>query len=434
MHRLRVIPRVADKDGAPPAPQVQRLITALDVGSSKVAALIAGQMADGTLITLGTGVRESRGIKQGCVVDIAAVDRCVREALEQAERIAGVEVQDVWVGFGGAQLRSRSVGHEEPIGGGPIEAGDVAQLLATTRDLAIDDRRAVLHAEPALFTLDGTQGVIDPVGLYADRLGVEVHMVEGERGPLANLATAVRAAHVNIRDISATAMAAGLGVLTEEQRDLGTAVVDIGAAMTNIGLFAGGKLAGLATLPAGGNDITDDIASEFHARRGQAERIKCFYGSAISSPRDHQDHIDIGPAADGDGGDRPKINRAQLNAVIRQRLDHFVPAIGRLLKDMGYADPVARQVVLVGGGAELKGMADYVQSVLGGSARIGRPIGVNSLPEAHAGAQYAVLAGLVQYAAQAPLDLRRIARTRAEDAAGGSWWRRIGAIWGRTAG
>lgn len=416
------------------AARVERLITAIDVGSSKVAALIAGQTADGALLTLGTGMREAQGVKQGCVADIAAVDRSVREALEQAERVAGIEVQDVWVSFGGGMLTSRIFHHEEDCGGGPIDEDDVADLLGRARERALDERRAVLHAQAALFTLDGTGGVRNPVGLHADRLGVDVHLVEGDRGPVSNLVSAVRAAHVNIRDVVSTAMAAGLGVLTEENRDLGVAVVDIGAALTNVSLFAGGMLVGIATLPVGGNAITDDIATEFNIRRSQAERIKCFHGSAVSSPRDHQDRIEVdGPDAVAGDDVKLKITRAQLNAVIRQRLDHMVPQIGAILKSMGYSDPVARQVVLVGGGAELKGIADYVQSVLGGSARVGRPLGIRSLPEAHAGPAFAVAAGIACFAASNQMDLRRLNPGASADGTPRSWWERLRAIWKRSA-
>jgi cell division protein FtsA len=411
------------------APRVERIITALDVGSSKVAALIAGQTADGTLIALGTGLREARGIKHGCVADVAQVDRVVREALEQAESIAGIEVRDVWVGFGGGGLSSRILHHEEECGGGPIDEDDVSELLLRAREAAIDDRRAVLHAQTALFTLDGNAGVRNPVGLFADRLAVDIHLVEGDRGPISNLIAAVRAAHVNIREVAATAVAGGASALTAEQREIGVALVDIGAALTNIALFAGGMLVGMATLPIGGDAITDDITSEFSTRRSHAERLKCFHGSAISSPRDHQDQIDLEPQPGEIAG--AKITRAQLNAVIRKRLDHFIPQVGAALKSMGYADPVARQVVLVGGGAELKGMADYVQSVLGGAARVGRPLGIQSLPEAHAGAGFAVAAGLVRYAAEGASDLRHLSAPIAIDGDNRRWWQRLQALWRR---
>ncbi|QJQ33300.1 cell division protein FtsA [Sphingomonas lacunae] len=411
-------------------PRVERLLTAIDVGSSKVAVLIAGQTADGTLHALGTGVRESLGVKRGYVVDIPAVDRSVREALEQAERMAGIEVQHAWVSFGGGSLTSRIIEHEDPFNRGQIEPEDVDELLARARSQYLRDDRAILHAQPTLYTLDGNHGIKDPVGLFADRFGVAIHMVEADRGPVSNLVTAVRAAHVDIREVVATMMATGRSSLTEEQRDLGTALVDIGASLTNIGLFAGGMLVGIATISAGGNDITDDIANEFGTRRSQAERLKCFYGSAMSSPRDHQDQLDIGTGDEDEGG-RPKITRAQLNAVIRKRLDHFVPQIGEVLKQLGDGGPGSRQVVLTGGTSELKGMADYVQNVLGGSARTARPSGVVSLPSANVNPAFSTAVGLVLYAADPPEDIRPVGRDRPEVEGPQRWWRRMMAMWDR---
>lgn len=411
-------------------PRIERLFTAIDVGTSKVAVLIAGQTADGAVHALGTGVRESLGVKRGVVVDVEAVDRSVREALEQAERVAGIEVQQAWISFGGGSLGSRLETYGDPFSRGQIEMEDVEELLLRARSSVMRDDRAVLHARPVFYTLDGNSGVSDPVGLFADRFGVSVLLVEADRGPVSNLVTSVRAAHVDIREVVASTMATGLSSLSDEQRDIGVALVDIGASLTNVGLFAGGALIGIATLPAGGNDITDDIASEFGIRRSQAERLKCFYGSAMSSPRDHQDQLDVGGGDDNDG-QRPKITRAQLNAVIRKRLDHFVPQIGKMLEQLGDGGPTRRQVVITGGTSELRGMADYVQSVLGGTARLARPNGIVGLPPAHSGPVFSTASGLVLYATNPPPDIRPLAgEARAGDEPA-AWWRRLAALWRR---
>jgi cell division protein FtsA len=412
------------------APRIERLFTAIDVGTSKVAVLIAGQSADGAMHALGTGVRESLGVKRGVVIDVEAVDRSVREALEQAERVAGIEVQQAWVSFGGGSLNSRLESYSDPFSRGQIEVEDVEELMLRARASVMRDDRAVLHARPVFYTLDANTGVTDPVGLFADRFGVSVLMVEADRGPVSNLVTAVRAAHVDIREVVASTMATGQSSLTDEQRDIGVALVDIGASLTNVGLFAGGALVGIATLPAGGNDITDDIASEFGIRRSQAERLKCFYGSAMSSPRDHQDQLDVGGGDDNDG-QRPKITRAQLNAVIRKRLDHFVPQIGKLLEQLGDGGPTRRQVVITGGTSELRGMADYVQSVLGGTVRLARPTGIVGLPPAHSGPVFSTAAGLVLYAADPPPDIRPLAGEARLGDEPAAWWRRLAALWRR---
>ncbi len=410
-------------------PRVERLITAIDVGSSKIAVLIAGVTTDGTLHALGTGVRESIGVKRGYVVDIGAVDRSVRDALEMAERVAGVEVQQAWISFGAGNLSSRIVQHDVLFGGRQIDAEDIEDLHRAARDALFDMDRSVLHAQPAYYVLDGGAGVRNPEGFVADRFGIAVQLIEADPGPVSNLVSAVHAAHVDVREVVATALAGGLACLSAEQRDMGTALVDIGASLTSVALFAGGILVGLATIPSGGGDITDDIASQFGARRSEAERLKCFYGSAQSSPRDHQDQLEVGHGEDG--VERPRITRAQLNAVIRTRLDHFTPMIADTLKRLGDGSPVGRQVVLTGGGAELKGMADYVQGVLGGSVRLARPTAIVGLPPAHDRQSFSTAIGLALHAAQPPADLRPTTRERPVDEAGLTWWRRLLRQWNR---
>ncbi len=385
------------------------LITALDIGSSKVSAMIAQVGEGGELIVLGTGQRESRGVKRGYIADMAATEVAVREAVEQAERIAGLNIENVWVGFSAGGLVSDVASVEVELGGHRVEQGDIDDLLQAARESIDPAGRMVLHAQPTLYTLDRVQGVKKPLGLHADRLGVHVHVVAAEGSPVRNLDLCVRSAHLEVKSIIAAPVATGMACLSDEERELGVALVELGAGITNVSLFAGGMLVGLTSIPIGAADITDDIASAFGTRRAQAERMKCFHGSANASPRDNHDMIDVAPiSAEEEATDGARITKAQLIAVIRQRLDHLMGEIQRALKDLGFDGPVGRQVVLTGGGAELKGIADYAQAALGRSVRVGRPRGLTALPEAHAGPAFATLAGLAFYAAANPMDLRAL--------------------------
>ncbi len=387
------------------APRIEKIITALDVGSWKVCALIAGQTADGQLHVLGTGQRQSRGLQRGRVVDMEHAEQVVREAIEQAERIAGLNIDDVWVACSAAGLSSQSLPVEIDLRGDQIEPDDVDQLLDLGRAHMDPGTQMILHAQPALYTLDGLHGVRNPVGLHADRLGVDINIVMADGSPVRNLEGAVRQAHLDVNAVVASPVAAGLSCLTEEERDLGVALIEIGASVTTISLYIGGMLAMLTSLPVGAGDITDDIASAFGVRRSVAQRLQSFYGSANASPRDNIEMIDLDANAPA-GSDSPRITRAQLVGVIRERLNKMMDEIGKALKDMHFTGPVGRQVVLVGGGADLKGMADYTQSALGRAVRVGRPQGLIGLPEAHAGPAFATLAGLVLYAASGAVDLR----------------------------
>ncbi|WP_422344281.1 cell division protein FtsA [Parasphingorhabdus sp.] len=391
------------------AARVEKIFTALDIGSSKISAMIAGRMDNGDITVLGTGQRASKGVKRGYIADTERTELDVRDAVEQAERIAGTNIDDVWVSFSAGGLTSMLTSVETELGGHRIEQEDIDHLLQAGRSSIDPQGKMVLHAQPALYTIDGLAGVKKPKGLHADRLGVDIHVILADASPVRNIDMSVRGAHLNVKSIIASPIAAGTACLSKEERELGVAMVELGAEVTNISLFAGGMLVGLATLPYGAADITDDIASSFGLRRAQAERIKCFHGSATTSPRDNHDVIDlqldkVGPEADEDG----RITKAQLIGVIRQRLDHLMGEIGQTLKGLGFTGPVGRQVVLTGGGAELKGIADYAQSALGQTVRVGRPTGLTALPDAHSGPAFAGLAGLALYAVQEPVDLRSL--------------------------
>ncbi|KQN70936.1 cell division protein FtsA [Sphingomonas sp. Leaf67] len=388
------------------------IITALDIGTSKVSALIARVDDSGELTVLGTGQRESRGVKRGYIADMKATETAVREAVEQAERIAGFNIEDVWVSFSAGGLVSDIVKLEVDLGGHRVEQSDIDALLKAGRNAIDPGQRMVLHAQPMRYTLDGLGGVQEPKGLHADRLGVEIHVVATEGSPVRNLDLCVRSAHLETKSIVAAPVATGLACLSEEERELGVALVEIGAGITNVSVFANGVLTGLASIAMGASDITDDVASAFGTSRAQAERLKCFYGSANMSPRDNHDMIEVAAVRADEDAEGTRITRAQLITTIRQRLERLVGEIGKELRRLNFDDPVGRQVVLTGGGAELKGIADYAQQALGRPVRVGRARGLTALPEAHSGPGFATLAGLAMFAASNPVDLRALQPTQ----------------------
>ena len=381
-------------------------IAALDIGSSKVSAMIARPEADGRLTVLGSGQRESRGVKRGYITDMAASEFAVREAVELAERMSGVTVEDVWASYGAGGLVSDVASVEADLGGHPIEQSDVDELLTAGKRAIDRNGQVVLHAHPALYTIDRAQGVQQPIGLYANRLGVDIHVIAADPSPLRNIDTVIRSAHLGVKAIVASPIAAGLACLNEEERELGVALVELGADVTNISLHLGGMLVGLRSVPLGARDITNDIACAFAIQRRDAERLKCFYGSAMTSPRDNHEMIEATQISAEPGVEPMKITRAQLMMVIRQRVEELTNEIESSLKDLGFTGPVGRQVVLTGGGAELKNIADYMQGVLGRAVRVGRPKQLAGLPDAHSGPAFATLVGLALLAASGRGDIR----------------------------
>ena len=382
------------------------LIGALDIGSSKVSALIVTRDNDGRLRVLGTGQRESRGVKRGYITDMEASELAVREAVEQAERMSGVNIEDVWASYGAGGLVSDIANVEVELGGHQIEQSDVAELLSAGTGAIDRPGQVVLHAHPALYTLDGVQGVVNPVGLHAHRLGVDIHVIAADPAPLRNIDLTIRQAHLGVKAIVAAPIASALACLTQEERELGVALVELGAEVTNVSLHAGGMLLGLRSIPLGAKDITDDIACAFGVRRRDAERMKCFHGSAMTSPRDNHEVVEATAIGSEDGGEPLRISRAQLMTVIRQRVEEITGQIEASLKALGFTGPVGRQVVLTGGGAELKNIADYMQGVLGRAVRVGRPKSITGLPDAHSGPGFATLVGLAMLAGSGTGDIR----------------------------
>lgn len=398
---------------------ITRVIGAVNIGSFRISALIAGVMENGELQVLGSGHRASQGINRGYVVDMSAATYAVRDALERAEKLAGTSVDSVWIGCSGAGLASEIRPIEIGIGGRRIEEEDIEALLISARETIKPDGRSVLHAQPACYFLDGAHGVANPVNLHAERLGVDIHVMLADGAPMRNVTEAVQNAHLDVEGIVASPLATGFACLTEEERDLGVAMVEFGGEVTNVSVYAGGMLVGLTAIPRGSGDITDAIASAFSIRRFQAERLKCVNGSAIASPHDHREMISVtapgeegrGPVARG-ADDRNQVPRAELIGVITGELDQLMRDVAKALDEMGFTGSQpgssARQVVLTGGGAELAGLADYAQSVLGVPVRIGKPLAMRGLPEAHSAPGFATLAGIALYAAADPIDIRSI--------------------------
>ena len=398
-----------------PPPRISRVFGAVNIGSFRISAMIAGLSDTGEMMVLGSGHRASQGIRRGYVTDMAAATYAVRDAVERAEKMANVSVSSVWIGCSGAGLASQIAQVEVDIGGRRIEADDVGQLLYAARDVVQPDGRTVLHAQPAHYTLDGANGVADPKGLHAERLGVDIHVMLADGAPVRNITEAVQNAHLEVEAVVASPVAAGHACLTPEERDLGVALVEMGAEVTNVSVHASGMLVGLASIPLGSADITDAVASAFGIRRFQAERLKCFNGSAIASPADHREMIPVNAPGEEVNGplarhadDKNRIPRAELISVITSQLGQRMEDISKALKALGFTGQRGQQVVLTGGGAELVGLADYAQSALGRPVRIGAAPRLSGLADGHATPGFATLAGLVLYAAADPVDIRSI--------------------------
>ncbi|HET9628610.1 MAG TPA: cell division protein FtsA [Novosphingobium sp.] len=407
--------------------RLSRVISAVNIGSFRISAIIAGISETGELMVLGSAHRAAQGVKRGYVTDMAAATYAVRDAIERAEKQAQTNVGPVLIATAGAGLTSQVAQVEVEIGGRRIEQDDIDQLLVAGRDVIQPDGRMVLHAQPAHYTLDGAHGVANPKGLHAERLGVDIHVMLADGAPVRNITESVQQAHLEVEAVVASPVATGHACLSAEERDLGVALVEFGADVTNVSVHAGGMLLGLASIPLGSADITDAIASHFGIRRFQAERLKCVNGSAMASPADNRELIPVnGPGEEATqplarhADEQNRIPRAELVSVITGQLGRIMEDVNRALRSLGFTGQRGQQIVFTGGGAELVGLADFAQAALGKPVRIGRPAQLPGLPEAYNRPGFATLAGLVLFAASEPLDIRAVGpRYRSAHQAGG---------------
>jgi len=385
--------------------QPERPVAVLDVGTSKVSALIALIGGDSEPRVIGSGQKPCSGLKRGAVTDYEKAEMAIRGAMDQAERAAGIQMNTVVGGFAVGSMASMMASAEIDIAGANITPTDMVTLRQAGR-AAIDPRgRTVVHALPALYTMDGLVGVESPLGLHADRLGMDIHVVTAETPAILNYGRAVGQAHLGVSALVASPLAASLAVLDAEERDIGVALIEIGAGITSIAVHKFGIAVGVATIPMGSVDITEDIAAAFATRRSGAERLKTFDGAAVATTRDQIEPVIIPPALEDGLSEPVKVPRAALVAVIRTRLGMLFGEIARALATLGFVGPQARRVVLTGGGADLRSIADYAGTYLGCNVRIGRPRGLIGLPQAQEGPAFATLAGLVLFAASESGDI-----------------------------
>ncbi len=397
--KLPLVRSVVPKSGG------ERMIAVLDVGTSKVAALIAIAGPDGEPRVIGTGQKPCAGLRRGLVTDFERTEAAIRGAMDQAERAAGVQIEFVHASISAGNLGSDVVAAEIDIAGASITAADMMTLREAGR-ARIDPRgRTVVHAQPALYALDGQPGVETPLGFHADRLGMDIHVVTADTPPLKNLDRAIKNAHIGLKSLVASPFAASLSTLEREEREIGVALIEIGAGVTTIAVHFHGMLVGVAAIPMGAHDITNDVAAAFATRRSHAERLIAVDGSAIPVPKDNHEAVDIPPMSDDGMADPMRVPKAQIIGVIRHRLDLLFREVAIKLDQMGYVGPQARQVVLTGGGAELRAIADFAASALNRNVRIGRPRGLTGMPSVQSGPAFATLAGLVLFAASEQPDI-----------------------------
>ncbi len=373
------------------------LIAALDVGTNKVSCFIAS-VGDEALRVVGIGHQRARGLRGGAVVDMGTADQSIMAAVHAAEQMAGNTIREVYLNVSSGSPASHRVSIEIPLNGHEIGDGDLRRVLGQGRARCAPGEREVIHTIPLGYTIDGATGIRDPRGMFGDRLGVDIHVVTTAPGPVRNLTTCVARCHLDIAACVVSPYASGLACLVDDEMELGVTVLDMGGGTTGLAVFLEGDVAHTEVLPIGGNHITNDIARGLSAPLSQAERMKVLFGSAIPSPSDEHEMIDVRRVGESDEAGTNPVPRSQLVNIIRPRIEETLELVRDRLEAGGLGRAAGRRLVLTGGASQLQGLRDLAGRLLGKQVRLGRPLGLTGLAEATAGPAFSTCAGLLAYA------------------------------------
>ena len=375
----------------------ERYLVGLDVGTSTVCAVVGDCLDDGTLDVVGIGVAESRGIKRGVVVNLEAAVDSIKKAIEEAELMAGVEIDSVHLALSGPHVKGFNSRGVVAVAGKnrEISPDDLRRAIEAARAVALPAGREILHVLPQDFVVDDQDGIGAPIGMTGARLEVNVHVVTGAVSTLQNIVACVNRAGVEVKDTVIEQLAASEAVLAPDEKDLGVALVDIGGGTADVAIFERGSLWHTAVVAVGGEHFTSDIAVGLRTPMPDAEKLKRKSGCALSSMVDEDDTIEVASV----GGRKPRLMaRRILSEILQPRAEEIFHLVWDEIRRAGYEKSLNSGIVLTGGGSILEGMPEIAEQIFDLPVRRGCPTGVGGLADHVNTPVFATPVGLLLYA------------------------------------
>jgi len=381
----------------------RNLLVGLDIGTSKVVAIVGEIKADGALEIIGIGSHPSRGLKKGVVVNIESTVQSIQRAVEEAELMAGCEIHSVYAGIAGSHVRSINSHGIVAIKDKEVLQGDVERVIDAAKAVAIPADQKILHVLPQEYIIDSQEGIRDPIGMSGVRLEAKVHIVTGADSAAQNIVKCVQRCGLAVDDIVLEQLASSYAVLTEDEKDLGVCVVDIGGGTTDIAVFGGGAIRHTAVIPIAGDQVTNDIAVSMRTPTQYAEDIKIKYACALSQLANPDETIEV-PSV----GDRPprRLARQTLAEIVEPRYEELFGLVRDELRRAGLEESVATGIVLTGGSAKMEGAVELAEEVFHMPVRLGVPQYVSGLVDVVSNPIHATGVGLLLYA-KSNLDMQR---------------------------
>lgn len=373
----------------------KNLLVGLDIGTSKVVAIVGELTETGELDVIGIGHHPSRGLKKGVVVNIEATVNSIQRAVEEAELMAGCEINSVVAGIAGSHVHSINSHGIVAIRDHEVNDADVERVIDAARAVSIPADQKLLHILPQEFVIDDHNGIREPIGMSGIRLEAKVHMVTGAISAAQNIVKCVRRCGLEVEDLVLEQLASSHSVLTQDEKDLGVCIVDIGGGTTDLAIFTEGAIRHTAVIPIAGDQVTNDIAMALRTPTQSAEQLKKQYGCCLSSLVDSHDLVDVNTV-----GDRParELSRKTLTEVIEPRYEELFTLIQHEIRRSGLEDFIASGIVLTGGSAKIQGAAELAEEVFHMPVRIGYPQHISGLSDVVNNPMYATSVGLLLYA------------------------------------
>ena len=368
------------------------IIVGLDVGTSKVVVAVAEFNPDGPFKIIGLGQSASEGLRRGVVVNIEATVQSIRRALEEAELMAGCRIGEVYTGIAGSHIRSVNSSGMVPIKDREVSAVDVVRVIETARAVNIPTDQQVLHVLTQEFIVDGQEDIREPIGMSGVRLEVKVHIVTGAVSAAQNIVKCVRRCGLEVNDLILQPLASSIAVLTEDEKELGVCLVDIGGGTTDIAIFREGAIRHTAVIPIAGDQITNDIAMALRTPTAEAEEIKIRSGCALRQLADPDELVEV-PGI-GDRGSR-QLSRQTLAEVIEPRVEELFSLIQKVLRESGYEELLSSGLVLTGGSSVMRGMVELGEEIFHMPVRLGTPRYAGGLADVVKHPRYATAIGLL---------------------------------------
>jgi cell division protein FtsA len=372
-----------------------------------VAAVVGEVDADGITV-LGVGNVPCRGLRKVVVSNIDWTVRSIRDAVDAAQTMAGVEIRTVYAGVAGSHIRSQGSDGVAAISGDEVTRVDLERVLEGARAIPVDADRQILHVLPREYIVDNQDGIRDPIGMSGVRLQVRVNLVTAATSCVQNVIRCVERCNLNVADVVLEPLASAEAVLSEDEKEIGVAVIDIGGGTTDLLLYVEGGIAHTSVIPVGGNNVTNDVAAGLRTPMGEAERLKRNFGCALGRMVADEEEVEV----PGVGGHAPRrAARRVLSDIIEPRVEEIFALVRKRIEDTGMLEQLSAGVVLTGGAVLLEGMSEFAEEILGMPVRIGYPVGIKGITQLVQGPQFATGVGLVKFGAQALAHAREVGAT-----------------------